>query len=65
MEQLFKICVDILIWMAQQAGVTYEEMNIIVFVIVQPLITVLLFIRNSRLKKQILENEILYLRRRV
>lgn len=65
MEQLFKICVDILIWMAQQAGVTYEEMNIIVFVIVHPLITVLLFIRNSRLKKQILENEILYLRRRV
>ena len=39
MAELFQICVDILKWIAQTVGITYEEANIWIFVIIHPLLT--------------------------
>ena len=39
MQELFQICVDILKWIGQTVGITYEEANIWIFVIIHPLLT--------------------------
>jgi hypothetical protein len=40
MNELFKWCVDFLIWLADVVGMTYEEVNIWIFVIIEPLVFV-------------------------
>ena len=37
MERIFKIVYDILMWMSRVSGLTYREINIIVFFIIVPL----------------------------
>lgn len=44
MKQLFQICVDILNWLAACLGISYEEANIWVFVIIHPTLTAILLI---------------------
>lgn len=39
MAELFQICVDILKWIVQTVGITYEEANIWIFVIIHPSLT--------------------------
>lgn len=58
MAELFQICVDILKWIAQVVGITYEEANIWIFVIIHPLLTVLLSIRTIVLQKALLKSKI-------
>lgn len=58
MAELFQICVDILKWIAQVVGITYEEANIWIFVIIHPLLTVLLTIRTIVLQKALLKSKI-------
>ena len=53
MDELFDICVDILYWIADLTGWTYKEANIWIFVIIHPLLTLGLLIRNSILKKRL------------
>jgi len=53
MQELFQICVDILRWIASETGITYEEANIWVFVIIHPLVTLWLLIRTIVLKKRL------------
>ena len=55
MQELFQICVDILRWIASETGITYEEANIWIFVIIHPLLTLGLLVRNSILKKRLQE----------
>ena len=55
MQELFQICVDILRWIAGVTGITYEEANIWIFVIIHPLLTLGLLVRNSILKKRLQE----------
>ena len=40
---LFYLCVDILVWIAEFTGTTYELVNIVIFVIGYPLFVILLF----------------------
>ncbi|MDC0303854.1 hypothetical protein OAL15_02460 [Flavobacteriales bacterium] len=42
MHELFDICVDILIWIAEVFGITYKEANIWIFVIIEPIVFVLM-----------------------
>jgi len=42
MNSLFYICVDILRWGAKHLGMTYEELNIWVFVVIHPALTLIL-----------------------
>ena len=53
MQELFQICVDILRWIASETGITYEEANIWIFVIIHPLVTLWLLIRTIVLKKRL------------
>ena len=42
MKELFDICVDILNWVANLFGISYEAANIWIFVIIHPLLTLVL-----------------------
>ena len=49
---LFYLCVDILVWIAELTGTTYELVNIVIFVIGYPLFVLgLLLIIKSQRKK--------------
>ena len=51
-DYLFYLCVDILVWLAELTGTTYELINIIIFVIGYPvLVILLLFIIYFQYKK--------------
>ena len=56
---LFYLCVDILVWIAELTGTTYELVNIVIFVIGYPLFVILLlfviYFQNKKIKK--LENK--------
>jgi len=44
MNDLFYVCVEIIKSIAQFFGISYEEANIWIFVIIHPLLTVIFFI---------------------
>ena len=50
MHDLFYACVLLLQWSAIKLGMTYEELNIWVFVVIHPIITMTFFIMWLRLK---------------
>ena len=58
-DYLFYLCVDILVWLAELTGTTYELINIIIFVIGYPLFVILLliFIYSKQKKIRKLENK--------
>ena len=43
-DYLFYLCVDILVWLAELTGTTYELINIIIFIIGYPLFVIFLLI---------------------
>ena len=51
-DTLFRICVYILVDLADLIGISYEALNIWVFVIIQPLLIILLFILWRREKNK-------------
>ena len=51
MNQLFYYCVEILKQIAELTGMSYEEANIWIFVVIHPLITLLLIYELSKCKK--------------
>ena len=58
-DYLFYLCVDILIWLAELTGTTYELINILIFIIGYPLFVILLLIIIYSQQKKIrkLENK--------
>ncbi len=42
MNELFKHCVDLLVWMAAKLHITYEAINIWIFVIIEPVVFMIL-----------------------
>ena len=60
MDRLFYLCVELLVWLAELTSTTYEEINVIVFIIVGPIIFSLLVMysifityRYGRLKREV------------
>ena len=43
MDQIFDWCVNVLVYWAGMFGITYKEINVWVFVIIWPILTVILF----------------------
>ena len=41
-NRIFNLCVDLLVWLAGLLGITYEEINVWIFCVIWPLITMLL-----------------------
>ena len=52
-DLIFKICVIALVDLASILGITYEEVNVWLFVIIWPVFTVYLIVRNIYLKKKL------------
>ena len=52
---LFYLCVDILVWIAELTGTTYELVNIVIFVIGYPLFVILLlfviYFQNKKINR--------------
>ena len=44
MDQIFDGCVDVLVFLAGILGITYKEINVWVFVIIWPIVTLALMI---------------------
>jgi len=42
MNEIFRLCMNSLIWAADLIGITYEEINVIIFCIIWPLLTIFL-----------------------
>ena len=51
-DTVFRICVYILVDLADLIGISYEALNIWVFVIIQPLLIILLFVLWRREKNK-------------
>ena len=51
-DAIFKICVYILVDLAEIIGISYEAINIWIFVIIQPLLIILFFVLWRREKKK-------------
>lgn len=43
MNTIFDACVDLLLFIANITGLSYEEVNVIIFCIIWPLLTIYLF----------------------
>lgn len=60
MDSVFDWCVDVLVYWAGMLGMTYKEINVWVFVIIWPIVTILLiviiFLQRRRLR-QLLRDE--------
>ena len=52
-DALFRFCVVLLVNMAKVIGISYEEINIWIFVIIQPVLIVFLFLWVLRLRRSI------------
>ena len=52
-DLLFGICVITLVDLANAIGITYEEINVWIFVIIWPILTFYLITRNILLKKKL------------
>jgi hypothetical protein len=53
MSELFDCCVAILYWISDLTGLTYKEVNIWIFVIIHPLITLSLIYLILQLRRKL------------
>jgi hypothetical protein len=51
MEMIFWICVKIMQLMSDMLGITYQQLNVILFVIIHPAITIVLWFKYRKFKR--------------
>lgn len=55
MDQIFNWCVDVLVYWAGMLGITYKEINVWIFVIIWPIVTLILMgiivIQDRKIRK--------------
>ncbi len=58
-DRIFQWCVDFLVWLAAATGTTYKQINVIIFCVIWPLLTIALVVmclvqaaQIKRLRKQ-------------
>jgi hypothetical protein len=54
-DNVFQWCHDFLVWLAAATGTTYKEINVIIFCVIWPLLTIVLIVvclvQRARIKK--------------
>ena len=58
MDIIFKLCVDVLIFLANVLGITYQEINVWIFWIIEPIVFIYmltLIIKQNRYIKRIIK----------
>ena len=53
MDNLFDACVEFLRWLGGIVGLSYKEINIWIFVIIEPIIFVLMLVWILKLKRKL------------
>jgi preprotein translocase subunit SecY len=53
MNKIFDACVKLLVWLAGLTGTTYEEINVIIFVILEPIFILVLIVYIIMLRRRI------------
>ena len=53
MNNIFDACVKLLVWLAGLTGTTYEEINVIIFVILEPIFILVLIVYIIMLRRRI------------
>jgi len=43
-DKIFNICVDFLEWSAQKLNMTYEQVNVLIFVVLMPIVFLVMLI---------------------
>ena len=51
METVFWICVKLMQVTSDFIGITYQQLNVILFVIIHPIITLIVFLKYRKYKK--------------
>ena len=51
MDTIFWICVKIMQVMSKMLGITYQQLNVILFVILHPAITLILYVKYRKYKR--------------
>ncbi len=57
MDSIFQFCVDVLRWLATFIGVSYEAINVWLFVVIQPLVTLYFFFQYKKYKMKLYESK--------
>jgi len=52
-DAVFDFCVILLVRLADMIGISYEEINIWLFIVIQPAISLLLFLEVLRLRRKV------------
>jgi len=58
MDMIFNCCVDVLIFLANVLGITYQEINVWIFCIIEPIVFIYmltLIIKQNRYIKRIIK----------
>ena len=53
MDNLFDACVEFLRWLCNVVGLSYKEINIWIFVIIEPIIFILMFLWIVKLRRKL------------
>ncbi len=53
MDEIFNYCVELLYYWGDIVGLTYKEINVWIFVIIEPIIFIIMLVWIIRLRKKI------------
>ena len=53
MDKIFDACVELLKWLGNILGLSYNEINVWIFVIIEPIIFIVMLVWIIRLRKKI------------
>lgn len=53
MDNLFDACVEFLRWLGNVVGLSYKEINIWIFVIIEPIIFIIMFLWIVKLRRKL------------
>ena len=57
METIFWICVKLMVIGSHLIGISYQQLNVLLFVIIHPIITMLLYFLYRKYKRLYLQNQ--------
>ena len=53
MDEIFDACVELLVWLGNILGLSYNEINVWIFVIIEPIIFIIMLVWIIDLRKKI------------
>ncbi len=57
METIFWICVKLMVFISHLIGISYQQLNVVLFVILHPSITLLFYLKYKKYKNLYLQNQ--------